>query len=171
MKKIITVVTAVLLLTAFNAYAADKVGFINVPKLLANSAMGKVANEEIKKMGEAENIEISKRNKALDALKEKFRAESQDKDANKSGLKILLEEIQLKDKDLKAFVDDAKEKIGVRANEHLVEILTKADPVLKEIAQKRGYSIILKERNTIAYLNPSADVTDEVIGKLDKMDQ
>jgi Skp family chaperone for outer membrane proteins len=120
-------------------------------------------------MGELENVAIKKENKELEKLKAKFKADSQKKDSNQAELKILIEKIQLKDRDLKKLVDDAKKKIESRASEHLVDIRTKADPILKDIARKGGYSVIFTDRSALAYLDPGVDVTEEVIKKLDKM--
>jgi Skp family chaperone for outer membrane proteins len=62
-KKFIVVIIVAVLLVGVNAYAADKVGFINVSKLLSDSVIGKKASAEIEKMGVFENVVIKKENK------------------------------------------------------------------------------------------------------------
>lgn len=168
MKKTVIVAIAMVLLFCVNSYAADKVGFINVQKLVSGSKMGKKATAEIQKLKDSENEKINKRRTEIDELNNKFKAESRKKDVNQSGLKLLIEEIQLKDKEYKRLVADAREMLAKKDRELVVEILLKADPILKKIAKKKGYSIILRDRGTLAYLDPAVDVTDEVIKKLDR---
>jgi outer membrane protein len=167
-KKIVIVAIAAVLLFCVNAYAADKVGFINVQKLVSGSKMGKKATAEIQKLKDAENEKVNKKRAEFDKLNDKFKAESQKKNANQSKLKLMIDEIQLKEKDFKRYVADAREMLSKKDRELVVEILLKADPILKEIAAKKGYSIIFRDRNVLAYLDPAVDVTEEVIKKLDR---
>ncbi|MBI4843394.1 MAG: OmpH family outer membrane protein [Nitrospirae bacterium] len=167
MKKLVTAVIAGVLLLAFNAYA-DNVGFINVQKLVSDSKMGKKATAEIQKLKDTENEKLNKIRAEFEKLKESFKAESQKQDANKEELKILIDKIQLKEKEFKRLADDSKELLAKKDRELVLDILQKADPLLKEIAKKNGYTIILKDRNEMAYLDPKVDITDEVIKKLDK---
>lgn len=165
MKKLVTLVIAAILLFCVNSYAAE-VGFINVQKLVSGSEMGMKATAEIEKLKDKENVRINSRRDELEKLKDTFKADSQDKDADREELRVLIDKIQIKEKEFKRLVDDAKEMLAKKDRELVIEILLKADPILKDIAKKKGYSVILRDRNALAYLDPKVDITDEVIAKL-----
>lgn len=167
MKRIsISVVIATLLLFGINGYAAEKVGYINVQRIVSNSNMGKAAAAEIKKMREAENEKIRALNEELNALKTSFAQARQQADTSETALMDQLETIQLKDKQLKRFVDDAKEYLAKKDKELVTRILRIVDPLLEKIAKKRDYTIIIKDPNALAYLSPKADLSDEVVKSL-----
>jgi outer membrane protein len=168
-KKVMVFVMASVLLLCLNSYAADKVGFINVKKLVTDSAMGRKATAEIVKMKDAEDAVISQKRAEFEELNGKFIAERQKKDVDQSSLKIMIEELQMKEKEYKRLVADAREMLEKKARELVVSILLKADPVLKEIANKKGYTMILRDPGALAYLDPEVDITDEVIEKLNKL--
>ncbi|MDP7359633.1 MAG: OmpH family outer membrane protein [Pseudomonadales bacterium] len=162
----ISVVIAVVLLFGVHGYAAEKVGYINVQRIVSNSDMGKEAAAEITRMREAENAKIRALNEELNTLKTKFAEARQQQDASETDLVAQLETIQLKDKQLQRFVDDAKEYLAKKDKELVARILRKVDPLLEKIAKKRDYTIIIKDPNALAYLSPKADLSDEVVKSL-----
>ena len=82
----------------------------------------------------------------------KFAEARQQQDASETDLVAQLETIQLKDKQLQRFVDDAKEYLAKKDKELVARILRKVDPLLEKIAKKRDYTIIIKDPNALAYL-------------------
>lgn len=149
-------------------YAADKVGYINVQRIVSESNLGKKAKAKIDKIREKRNKEIREKNTEIEALSNKLRAESQKKNINQPKIRELIEEIQQKNKELKRFVADVKEELAKKDRELVVEILKKADPILRKIAKKKGYSLILRNPDVLAYMDPDVDVTEEVIKRLNK---
>lgn len=65
-------------------------------------------------------------------------------------------------------VADAKEDISREDRELVALILKKADDILKKVAKKKRFSIILKDPNAIGYLDPDVDITDLVLKELNK---
>ncbi|MDO8281993.1 MAG: OmpH family outer membrane protein [Thermodesulfovibrionia bacterium] len=168
MKKIVIVAIVAVMLFCANSYAAEKVGFINVQKIVSDSEMGKKANADIQKLKDTENVKITKRRAEFEELNKTFKAESQKEGADQAELKLLIDKIQLKEKEFKRIVDDAKEMLAKKDRDLVIDILLKADPILKDIAKTKGYAMIFRDRNALAYLDPAVDITDEVIKKLDK---
>jgi len=159
------------LLVCSAASAAERVGYINVQKIVSNSNMGKQAAAEIAKLRDEENARIKPLNDELNSLKIAFNDSRQKTDASESDLMSMLETIQLKDKQLKRLIDDAKELIARKDRELVAEILRKVDPILARIAKKNGYTVIIKDSNALAYLDPGADLTDEVVKGLNSTGQ
>jgi Skp family chaperone for outer membrane proteins len=160
------IVIVVVMLFGMNIHAAEKVGYINVQRIVSSSNMGKEAATEIARMRAAENEKIRVLNEELNALKTRFAEARQQEDASESDLVTQLETIQLKDKQLQRYVADAKEYLAKKDKELVARILAKIDPLLEKIAKKRDYTIIIKDPNALAYLSPKADLSDEVVKSL-----
>lgn len=167
--KIGVIVIIAVFLFCISAYAEDKVGYINVQRTVSETNLGKEARAQIEKLTTQRNKEIEEKNKELESLNNKLLAERQKKNPDLSKIRELIDEIQQKDKELKRFVADAREELTKMDRELANEILQKADPVLREIAKKRGYSIIIKDPNALAYLDSKVDITEEVIKELNKL--
>ena len=71
-------------------------------------------------------------------------------------------------KEYQRLVDDAKEDIANEDRELVSIILLEADAVLKNVAKKKGFAIILKDPNAVGYLDPKVDITDDVLKELNK---
>jgi outer membrane protein len=63
---------------------------------------------------------------------------------------------------------DAKDEIEKQNRDLVAGILKKADGILKSIAKKRGFGIILKDPKVVGYLDPDLDITDDVLKALNK---
>ena len=79
-----------------------------------------------------------------------------------------VEILKRKYKEYQRLVADAKEDITREDRELVSIILKKADSVLKRVAKNNKFTIILKDPNTIGYLDPSVDITDIVLKALNK---
>jgi outer membrane protein len=164
--KVLFWLAAVLLLVAGAASAAGKVGYINLQRLVSESKIGKEAREDIQKMRKAKEGELSRRleelNKMKGELNEKWNEmDPRDQRDRRAELKRTFEDYQ-------KMVNDAKEDILREDREVVSIILQKADGVLKKVAKKNRYTIILKDPNAIGYLDPEVDITDEVLKELNK---
>jgi len=76
--------------------------------------------------------------------------------------------LQKANKEHQRLVSDVKEDI-LREDRELVSIiLQKADGVLKKVAKRGNFAIILKDASAIGYVDPKVDITDAVIKELDQ---
>ena len=76
--------------------------------------------------------------------------------------------IQKTNKEYRRMVADVKEDILLEDRELVSIILQKADEILNKVAKRLNYTVILKDATAIGYLDPSVDITDEVIKELNK---
>ena len=149
-----------------NVMAADKVGYINLQRLVNESKMGKDAKTEIEKLRKEKEAVLNFKLKEINALKEDIRSrgdqmDSREKRDKVDGLKRLYNDYQ-------KLLNDAKEDIVKEDREIVSIILKKADPILKKVAKKKKYSIILKDPNAVGYLDPEVDITDDVLKELNR---
>ena len=146
--------------------AADKVGYINLQRLVNESSMGKAAREDIQKIRNDREAELRAKLKEVNDLKNFVNNEGANIDPAVKRDKI--QELNKAYKEYQRLVTDARDEIANEDRELVAIILQKADAVLKEVAKKEKYTIILKDPNAIGYLDPSVDITDNVLGELNK---
>ena len=147
-------------------YAADKVGYINLQRLVNESEMGKAAKNDIQKLREERETVLKEKLKEINDLRDLINKESETMEAAEKNDKI--QELTRAYKEYQRILEDAKEDISNEDQELVAIILQKADGVLKEVAKKQKYSIILKDANAIGYLDPEVDITDDVLKELNK---
>ena len=161
--------TCVFLLTAcFTPSEIEaKVGFLDVQKLVKESKLGKQATKEIEKLTQGKEKEIAPKLKELNDLKSLV--ESSGTKMSEAEMRGKVEEFQRLNKDYQRLVQDSKEEIARQDRERVAAILKKAEEVLVKVAKRDKYLMIIKEPNVLSYLDPSVDITAEVIKELDSL--
>ena len=148
------------------ATAADKVGYINLQRLVSESKIGEEAREDIQKMRKAKEEDLQRRLESLNKMKDELNRNWDELDPrNRRDRRA---ELKRAYEDYQRMVNDAKEDILREDREVVAIILQKADGVLKRVAKKNKYTIILKDPQAIGYLDPKVDITDEVLEALNK---
>jgi outer membrane protein len=148
------------------SYAVDKVGYVNLQRLINESKMGKAAREEIQKLRKEKEADFDLKLKEINMLKDKINKKGDQMDPREKRDKRAL--LKRAYEDYQKLVNDAKEDILKEDREIVSIILKKADGVLKKVAKKKNFAIILKDPNTIGYLDPSVDITDDVLKALNQ---
>ena len=158
-------VAAVFLLCGVS-YAEQKVGYINLQRLVNESKMGEAAKKDIEKLRMQRQTTIN--NKLAEVNKLKDLLEKSEKGMSAKERKDVSESLQKVYKEYQRLLADAREEITREDRELVAVILEKADGVLKAVAKKQKYTMILKDPNTVGYLDPSVDITDDVVKELNK---
>jgi outer membrane protein len=144
-----------------------KVGFLDIQRLVKESKLGKQATKEIEKLTQAKEKEIGPRLKELNDLKNEV--ESGGTKLSEADKRAKVEEFQRLNKEYQRLVQDSKEEIAKQDREKVAAILKKAEDVLVKVAKREKYLMIIKDPNVLSYLDPSVDITAEVIKELDAM--
>lgn len=146
--------------------ATNKVGYINLDRLVKESDMGKVAMENINRLRKEKQVMINQKLQTINEIKINLESEADLlKDQEK---KDRVEELNALIKEYKRMAADAKEDIAKEDRELVAQILKKADGALKKVAKKKKFTIILKDPNAIGYLDESVDITEDVLKELNK---
>jgi outer membrane protein len=148
------------------SYSADKVGYINLQRLVNESEMGKAARGDMVKMRQDKETALKAKLQEFNDLKDIINKNGDKMDAVEKRDKI--QALNKANKDYQRLLEDAREDIANEDRNLVVFILEKADGVLKSVAKKNNYAIILKDPNAIGYLDPSVDITNEVLKDLNK---
>jgi len=147
-----------------------KVGYIDIQRLVKESKMGIAARKEIEKLQKEKEAILASKLKEINVLKEIIDKEqdkmgAKEKQDKTEALKVLHKEYQNLVKNVK---EDILKEDGELVATLLPILLQKADSILKEIAKKEKFSIILKDPNAIGYLDPEFDITNKVLEELNK---
>ncbi|PID74969.1 MAG: hypothetical protein CSB28_00420 [Desulfobacterales bacterium] len=145
---------------------ADKVGVINLQKVLAESKAGKAAAKRLeakaatfKDKFRAEENEL----KALQAeIKKKGSVWSEDKRATK------MRELQKAGRDFKEKTSDASFEMKQLQEKEISPILKELREIVKKYGEANGYAVIFDKMSGVAYVNDSVDVTSAIVKELDK---
>jgi outer membrane protein len=165
--RIFLICTLMVFMAGSVAFAANnKVGFINLQRLVNESKMGKSAREDILKLRREKEKTVATQQKRITQLRDKINTGAASMSAAEKQDKV--EALKKLYKDFQRMVADAKEDISREDRELVAIILKKADGVLKKVAKKKKFSIILKDPKAVGYLDPDVDITDLVLKELNK---
>lgn len=167
MKKLLAlaaVFTALTLVPA--ALYAEEVGFINIKRLVAESNAGKTAAQELVRSKQAKEAEVKKQLDLITSLRDKLEKDGDKMSAAERQAKM--GDFQKAKLEYERMTKAANEDLQIENRELVSNVLRQADPVLKKIAQERKFKIILTDPTVIGFLDPSVDITEEVIGALNK---
>ena len=143
------------------------VAFINVQRVIKESDMGLAAMAEVGKLRmEKEKIAAAKQ---IEIKEMEDRIARQASTMGETEKRDKIEALQQAKKEYRRLIDDANEEISKRDKALVADILRQVDVILKKIAKKKKLTMILKDANVLAYLDPTADITDLVLEELARL--
>jgi len=148
------------------AAGEGKVGYINIQRLVNESKMGIAAKKEIERLQKKKEAVLSPKLKEIISLKKIMDTKTDNMDAKeKQGKTETLKQLQ---EEYQKLVNDAKNDTLKEYLELVSVILQKADDILKKVAKREKFSIIIKDLNAIGYMDPDFDITDMVLNELNE---
>lgn len=150
-----------------NVYAAgsSRIGVVDMQRVIAMSNQGKKANSELKKMAEKYDAKLEKMRKKIASLSS---------DLKQNGSVMSSEEKTSKTQEFEADISNFRKEEGTvqkimnkKRYELLQGLINKADGIVNQIAQEKGYILVLDSRAVI-YGSKSIDITGEVLNRMNK---
>ena len=141
--------------------AEVKIGVVSTEVILRDSAAAQAASKKLEQ-------EFSKRDKELNAAGQRLKNDVERFEKN-AGTMTEQERIRKqrdlaeRDRDFQRRQRELREDFNQRRNEELQKLLRQANTVIKNIAQREKYDLILQEA---IYVNPKIDITDQVLKEL-----
>ena len=170
MKRIVTLAASALFLGALRAQdaaaqaAPQKLGVIEVQRVVQESAVGKESLARVQKLQQAKQDELTRRQKELRDLEQKI--QEQGKSLSEDAMDKLQKDYQAKALDLKRFQDDAQRELEEAQRKELGELEKRIMPVIDAVAKEQGYTLVFnKFQSGLLYADTTLDVTDAVITK------
>lgn len=143
-----------------------KIGYIDLPKLAAESDKGKEIKKELTTRAENLRTKIENREKQLEKQREEIKAKLEKLSPKERAAKT--KEFQKKVEDLQKLIKSSNEEMQVQEQKLSEELYKDLRKVATEYGATNGYHILVK-KGDLLYLNShtdSKDVTAEIMEKL-----
>jgi outer membrane protein len=145
---------------------AQKIGVMNVQKVLLESAAGMKAKEIFEKRTNELQEKFQAEQEALVALQQEIEKKSSAWSKEKKGEKI--RELQTGQRELQVKSEDAQLELRQLQDKELEPILKMLQTVVNSYGQKNGFAVILDSKVAVLYADPAMDVTEDMTKELDK---
>ena len=146
---------------------AVKIGYIDVQRVLARSAAGVAAREQLEKERATIQRDMDGRRQEL----EKLRDEIEKKGAllTADARREKQEQFERKRRDAARAADDYQKELEKKEGQLLQKVLQDVGGVIEKVGKEKNYYMIVEKRNAgVLYAATDADLTDEIIRAFDR---
>jgi outer membrane protein len=145
---------------------ATRVGFVDIQRILARSAAGVAAREQLEKekatmqkQVDAQRTELEKMRDELDKKGQLLSAEAR---REKQDL------LERKVRDARRLVDDLQNTLQKKEEAMLNKVLQDVSGLIQKVSKEKGYGLVLeRQRSSVLYASAEADLTDDIIRAYD----
>jgi outer membrane protein len=142
-----------------------KVAFMNPDRIVVESAMGKASTAKMTALRAQKLAELSIRNQELDSARQKLAGGSLLTDAARTAAQKSIDRLQVELQRAQQDAEAAVQELQQQINADFDRALT---PVVEQVAVDKGLYILLRvDTGTIAWADPSLDITGDIIKRLD----
>lgn len=146
---------------------AGRIAFIDVQRILARSASGVAAREQLEREKVVMQREMDTKRKELEALRDELEKKGALMTADTRRDKQDL--FERKRRDAARLADDFQKELEKKEAALLQKVLHEVSGVIEKVGKDRGYYMILERRGaSVLYASPEADLTEEVIKAYDQ---
>jgi outer membrane protein len=149
------------------ASMATKIGYIDVQRVLARSAAGVAAREQLEKERASIQKEMDGRRQELEKLRDEIEKKGPLLTADARREKQ--EQFDRKRRDAARAADDYQKELEKKEAALLQKVLQEMGGVIERVGKEKNYYMIVEKRNAgVLYAATDADLTDEVIRAYDR---
>jgi outer membrane protein len=138
-----------------------KFGFVNSDRIMRESAPAVRALQRIEKDFSKRDQELQRLAKDLEALQKDLENENSKMSDSERQKKV--RSFSELERDFQRKQREFREDLNQRRNEDMASIIERTNQVIKQIAEKEKYDVILQD---VVYVNPRVDITDKVLKAL-----
>ncbi|MCG8422458.1 MAG: OmpH family outer membrane protein [Proteobacteria bacterium] len=139
------------------------IGFIDFDRILNGTPAGKRASAELEKELKTKQQELDKQQKALQQNFEQLR--KQQSILKPDVLKKKQRELEKRYVELQQTYVKLERELVEKRTKLIRQILKQAEPVIKELAKKENYHVIL-DRSAVVWSTPTFDLTPKVMQRM-----
>jgi outer membrane protein len=152
--------------SAQTAPAANRVGFVDIQRVLARSSAGVAAREQLEKEKAAMQKQVDAQRVELEKLRDELEKKGQLLSAEARREKQ--EQLERKVRDARRLVDDLQGTLQKKEEALLGRVLQDVSGLIQKVGKDKGYGMVLeRQRSSILYAAPESDLTDDVIRAYD----
>lgn len=149
------------------ASTAGKIGYIDVQRVLARSAAGVAAREQLEKERAGIQKDMESRRQELEKLRDEIEKKGPLMTADARRDKQ--EQFERKRRDAARAADDFQKELEKKEAALLQKVLQDVGGVIEKVGKEKNYYMIVEKRNAgVLYAATDADLTDEVIRAYDR---
>ena len=153
--------------THAQAPGANRIGFVDVQRVLARSTAGVAAREQFEREKAAMQKQVDGQKADIDKLRDEIEKKGQLLSADARREKQ--ETLERKVRDVRRLVDDLQKELQKKEQDLLAKILHDVTGVVQKIGKERGFALIVERRGAaVVYGAPEADLTDEIVKAYDE---
>jgi len=153
------------LLAATASAHGSKVGFVNPQRIINESKIGRIAQEDLARLGKEKDRRVGE---AL-AEVEKYKSELQNGTLSVTEQQTKEKSLRVAVRDYEQLVETSNLEIQGEERRLIQFVMRRADSLLRSIAKEMGFTMILTDPEIIGYVDDSMDITDRVIRELNAM--
>ena len=145
----------------------QRIGFVDVQRVLARSAAGVAAREQLEREKAAMQKEMDGKRQEIEKLRDEI-----DKKGPLMTADVRREKqdvFERKRRDAARLADDFQKELEKKEQTQLQKVLAELSGVIERLGKQRGYYLVVEKRGAVVlYADASADLTDEVIRAYDQ---
>jgi len=146
---------------------AEKIGFVNLRQVLADSEPGDRAEEDFKKIVERKKAQLQQKESEIKKLKDDL--EKQRSVLKADAFREKENNYEKKFREYQRMVEDANREMSLKEQELASKLLPELAKVIEATGEKEGYTAIFSIDNpVVVYRNKGADITKKVIEEFNK---
>jgi outer membrane protein len=150
-------------------FPADaKIGYVDVQRILDQSALGKAGTAKMKDLTDRKSAEIQTKNKDIQAKQQEI--QNGQTVLTQSALTQKQAELDRLQRELQLAQDNAQAEIDTLNKQLLQEFQDKVLPIVQQILQEKGLWVVLtagSSNDSLVAANPALDLSADVIKRLD----
>ncbi len=144
-----------------------RIGYIDVQRVLARSAAGVSAREQLEREKAGMQKEMDTKRKELEALRDELEKKGALMTAQTRRDKQ--DQFERKRRDAARLADDFQKELEKKEGALLQKVLQEISGVIEKVGKDRGYYMIVERRGaTVLYAAPEADLTEDIIKAYDQ---
>jgi len=149
------------------AMITTKIGYIDVQRVLARSAAGVAAREQLEKERGTIQKDMDGRRQELEKLRDEIEKKGPLMSADARREKQ--EQFDRKRRDAARAADDYQKELEKKEGQLLQKVLQEVGGIIEKVGKEKNYYMIVEKRNAgVLYAANDADLTDEVIRAYDR---
>ena len=163
----IAVFTLLLFVMSNSAFAAEKIGFVNIPEILKDSNAGKKASAEFKALAEKKSAPAKSLEKEIRKMKDEL--ENQGSMMSDSARRDKESAFQKKTVEYQIMAQKINEELQKRDQEIFQKIMPEILKVVRSIAEKEKYTLVIDIGTMpVPYFTKENDFSKKVLEEYNK---
>ena len=146
--------------------APVRVGFVDIQRVLARSAAGVAAREQLEKEKATMQKQVDTQRVELEKLRDELEKKGQllSADTRKEKQELL----ERKVRDARRLVDDLQNTLQKKEEAMLGKVLQDLGGLIQKVSKEKGYQLVLeRQRSSLLYAAAETDLTEDVIRAYD----